>query len=192
MIYSPRFTVILDACVLYPAPVRDILLSLANENLYSPKWSNVIHDEWSRNLLINRPELNKSNIKRTIAAMDKAFPDALVHGFEPIIDGIDLPDPNDKHVLAAAIRCNADVIVTFNLKDFPVKHTKTFDIEIISPDNFIKNLFDLNKEASLDAFKKQVARLKNPPLTEEKVLESLAKCKLKKTAELIRNLLKTN
>ncbi len=118
MIHSPKFAAVLDACVLYPAPIRDLLLNLAELDLFKPKWTSFIQDEWLRNLLSNRKDLTREQLNKTIAAMNRAFPDSLVEHFEPLIDSLELPDPKDRHVVAAAIRVNADVIVTANLKDF--------------------------------------------------------------------------
>ena len=86
---------------------------------FRARWSPRIHDEWKRNLLINRPDLTSAQLDRTSGLMDQAIPDGLVTGHEALIAGLTLPDPDDRHVLAAAIRCNASVIVTFNEKDFP-------------------------------------------------------------------------
>ncbi len=82
MIHSPRFTAVLDANVIYPAPIRDLLLNLADLEIFSPKWSEIIHEEWIRNLLINRTDLSKPTLMRTVKIMNSAFPDAVVHGFE--------------------------------------------------------------------------------------------------------------
>ena len=117
MIHSPSFTVVLDACVLYPAPIRDILLSLAAEGLFTAKWSDIIQDEWLRNLLKNRTDLKKVQLNQTIKAMNLAFPDANVENFEELIPIIKLKDKDDRHVVACAIRCNADLILTFNTKE---------------------------------------------------------------------------
>lgn len=92
MIHSPIFKVIIDACVLYPAPIRDILLSMASEGLLKPKWSNAIQNEWTRNLLINRNDLNREQLDGTIQAMNAAFPDSNVENFEDLIPGLSLPD----------------------------------------------------------------------------------------------------
>jgi hypothetical protein len=178
MIHSARFTAVLDACVLYPAPIRDFLLHLASAELYTPKWTDRIHDEWLRNLIVNRPDLEAAKLERTIKEMKKAFPDSSVEKYESLILSLHLPDEDDRHVLAAAIRCKADVIVTFNLKDFPTKDLVQFDIEAQHPDLFISNLIDLNPEKSVAAFLKQVSLLKNPPKSETQVLESLKKCGL--------------
>jgi predicted nucleic acid-binding protein len=114
-----NFTALYDSCVLYPAPLRDLLMWLALSDLFRARWSNDIHEEWIRNLLEDRPDLTRERLERTRDKMNSNIRDCLVTGYEPLIDGLTLPDPNDRHVLAAAIRASADVIVTFNLKDFP-------------------------------------------------------------------------
>ena len=182
MIHSPRFIAVLDACVLYPVPIRDLLLSLASAGLYTPKWSALIQDEWSRNLLANRPDLNAVQLQRTATMMNLAFPDADVAGYEVFIPTLTLPDPDDRHVLAAALRSQADVIVTTNLKDFPVPYLRTFDVEVQHPDEFVGNLIDLNSTQAVEAFRQQVARLKNPPIAAAQVLDNLRKSSLPATA----------
>jgi len=145
MIHSPRFKVVLDSCVLYPAPFRDILLSLTAEGLFKPKWTAIIQNEWLSNLMKNRKDLSRSSLELTIRSMNKAFPDANVKNFEELISGLKLPDQNDRHILACAIRCKADLIVTFNLKDFPKKYLGNYDVEVQNPDQRICNLIDLNE-----------------------------------------------
>ena len=113
-----RFTAFLDASVLYPAAVRNILLEIATADLYFARWSNAVHDEWTNALLRDRPDLTAEQLQRTRTLMNRSVRDALVEGFEPLIEGLSLPDPNDRHVLAAAINGHADVIVTANLKIF--------------------------------------------------------------------------
>jgi predicted nucleic acid-binding protein len=109
-----NFTAVYDACVLYPAPLRDLLMELALTDSFRARWSEEIHQEWIRNVLKNRPDLNESQLLRTKACMDANVRDALVTDFESLIPSLNLPDKDDRHVLAAAIRCSADVIVTFN------------------------------------------------------------------------------
>lgn len=192
MIHSARFTAVLDACVLYPAPIRDLLLHLASAELYTPKWTDRIHDEWLRNLIVNRPDLEPTKLERTIQEMKKAFPDSSVEKYESLIPSVHLPDEDDRHVLAAAIRCKADVIVTFNLKDFPTKDLAQYDIEAQHPDLFISNLIDLTPKKSVAAFLKQVSLLKNPPKNETQVLESLKKYGLEIASAKLRDNLKAN
>ncbi|MCA9419011.1 MAG: PIN domain-containing protein, partial [Candidatus Omnitrophica bacterium] len=107
--------VLFDACVLYPAPVRDFLLQLSVTGLFRARWTKDIHNEWIANLLESRPDLNLKQLERTRDLMNLAVPDSLVTGYESHIPSLDLPDPDDRHVLAAAIEGNAETIVTFNL-----------------------------------------------------------------------------
>ncbi|MCB9285092.1 MAG: PIN domain-containing protein [Lewinellaceae bacterium] len=185
-----RSTAILDACVLYPAPLRDLLLNLGANGLFIPKWSEIIQSEWTKNLLDNRPDLSSDKLQRTVDLMNTAFPDANVEGFEDLVQGLKLPDPGDHHVLAAAIRCKADVIVTSNLQDFPVDYLTGFDLEALHPDSFICNLIDQDPEACLKALNEQAGRLRNPPQTVLDVLGHLEKNGLEEAVRRYRALLR--
>ena len=94
---------IYDACVLYPAPLRDLLIQLGITGLFRPRWTEEIHDEWIRNVLKKRPDLNREQLNRTKQLMNQAIPDCLVTDYKSIIEGLKLPDPDDRHALAAAI-----------------------------------------------------------------------------------------
>jgi|SRR5450830_156951 len=179
------FTVVYDACVLYPAPLRDFLMWLALSGCFRARWSERIHAEWKRNLLKNRPDLTAAQLDRTSALMDRAIPDAVVTGFEKLIPGLVLPDPDDRHVLAAAIRCNASVIVTFNQRDFPDATLHEFRIEAQHPDEFIDNLFDLDQAAVVGAAQRQRAQLVKPKLDVERYLDVLLKQGLVQTARAL-------
>ncbi|ANC80277.1 PIN domain-containing protein [Pseudomonas sp. DCB_CB] len=184
MKHSP-FTAIYDANVLYPAPLRDFLMNLALTGIYRARWSASIHDEWKRNLLLNRPDLTPEHLDRTSSLMDAAVPDALVTDYDSLVEGLDLPDRDDRHVLAAAIKCNASVIVTFNLKDFPKAVLGAFDIEPLHPDDFIADLWDLDKAAVLEAAQRQRISLKNPPHNVQQYLDRLLQQKLPETVKLL-------
>jgi len=184
MIYSPRFTLVLDACVLYPAPIRDLLLNLADLEIYSSKWSEIIQEEWIRNLLKNRPDLTRQKLQKTAQVMNAAFPDAEVHSFEELIDLIELPDLGDRHVLAAGIKCKADGIITFNTKDFPRENLDQYNIEVYTPDEIIHLLNELNPSIVKQAFENQLASLKNPPISKEKLISVLEKCGLNRASKL--------
>ncbi len=181
MIHSFRLTALLDANVLYPAPLRDYLLHLANVELYKPKWTQEIQEEWIRNLLFKRTDLKRESLEKARAAMNAAFPDANITHYEEIMKGLSLPDEKDRHVLAAAIKARVDVIVTFNLKDFPAEYLKKYDIEAQHPDEFIANFIGLDKAKSLEALQNQVRSLKNPPKSKGEVLELLERCGLQKS-----------
>jgi predicted nucleic acid-binding protein len=172
MRHSP-FTAVYDACVLYPAPLRDLMMWLGLSGLYRARWSAQIHEEWTRNLLKNRPDLTMDQLSRTVALMDKAIPGALVTGHEVLCSELTLPDPDDRHVLAAAIRCKAEVIVTFNLKDFPPETLDAFDIEPQHPDEFIIDLWDLDQAAVLASVQRHRATLKSPAMSAEQYLDMM-------------------
>lgn len=180
---SSPFTAVYDACVLYPAPLRDFLMWLGLSGRFRARWSAEIHSEWKRNLLANRPDLRAEQLDRTSALMDRAIPDALVTGYQALVAGLSLPDPGDRHVLAAAIRCHASVIVTFNEKDFPAEVLSTFGLEAQHPDVFIDNLFDLDPATVVEAARKQRQQLKNPALDAERYLDVLLKQGLTQTVK---------
>lgn len=175
MISSSVPVALLDACILYPAPLRDLLLHVADIGLYLPKWTDQIQQEWTRNLLLNRSDLTTGQLSRTREAMNRAFPDATIHNYEWLIDSLHLPDLNDRHVLAAALRGQANLIVTANLKDFPSGYIRQFDIEVKHPDQFLAGLLETNPAEFLVAFEAQVANLIRPPKNVTQVLEILGR-----------------
>jgi predicted nucleic acid-binding protein len=183
---AASYTAVLDACVLYPAPIRDLLLSLARTGLYQARWSEEIQDEWIRNLLANRPDLTAEKLEYTKRMMSENFSDSLITNHHALVKAIDLPDANDRHVVAAAIAGHADVIVTFNLKDFPEIALREFDLEAQHPDDFIMNQFDLHELTALSAVKAMRARLRNPPQTVEQLIATLESLQLLGTARYLR------
>lgn len=140
-------TAVLDACVLYPAPLRDLLMHLAISELFCARWSDAIHDEWIRNVLIARPDLKPEQLERTRELMNAHVSDCLVTDFEHLIPKLILADPDDRHVLAVAIRASADVIVTYNLKDFPSEILLTYGIEAQHPDRFIVQFLETDRKS---------------------------------------------
>ena len=182
-----RLTALLDANVLYPAGLRDLLLRLADRYLYAPLWSADIHCEWIWNLLADRPDLSADVLERTRAVMDRHFPDAIVTGYSAVAAGLDLPDPGDSHVLAAAIRGRADVIVTWNLRDFPAERLAPHALTAQHPDAFVAHLFDTDQEAVLMAVRGHRAALKNPPRSANEHLAALDRLGLIRTAALLRS-----
>ncbi|MFY0614428.1 MAG: PIN domain-containing protein [Hyphomicrobiaceae bacterium] len=133
------FVAVLDANVLYPAPVRDILMEVAVDGTYQARWTERIHEEWIRNLLKKQPELDPALLRRAADLMNEAVPDCIVEGYEHLIDALSLSDPDDRHVLATAITAKADVIVTFNLRDFPDDILGQYDLEAQHPDEFLNH-----------------------------------------------------
>lgn len=156
-------------------------MELGTVQLYRAKWTEQIHDEWITNLLAKRPDLSVEKLQRTRDLMDEAVMDCLVTGYEDIIPSLDLPDPDDRHVLAAAIRAGADAIVTFNLRDFPQSVLDQYDIEVLHPDEFIHYQFGLRNSAVITTAQRCRARLKAPPISAAEYLDVLARQSLPKT-----------
>jgi hypothetical protein len=181
-----NFIALYDACVLYPAPLRDLLMHLAMTDLYRAKWTNEIHEEWIRNVLANRPDLTRKQLERTRELMNSNVRECLVEGYEKLIPALTLPDPDDRHVLAAAIRSSSSVIVTFNLKDFPAKTLKEFGIEAQHPDEFLMHLLDLAPNLVCVAARRQRLNLKRPPMNEDEYLECLKRQALLKTVDQLK------
>lgn len=170
---EPPVTAVYDANILYPAPLRDLFIRLAHAGLVRARWTETIHDEWLRNVLKDKPQLSPERLERTRTLMNEAVRDCLVTGYEELIDSLTLPDPDDRHVLAAAIRANAEVIVTCNLVDFPVETLVRFNIVARHPDDFLVSLLDVAPGAVCTAVKQQRESLRNPPKTTEELLATL-------------------
>jgi predicted nucleic acid-binding protein len=176
-----NFTAIFDANVLYPAPLRSVLMYLSLADLFRARWTMEIHEEWIRNLLIKRDDLTRAKLEHIRDIMIDIIPDSLVTGYEPSIAGLSLPDNEDRHVLAAALRVNAEVIVTANLKDFPKDYLGQFNVVCQHPDDFILDLIDLDQAKVLLCFKDDRRHYKNPSLTVDEYLLALEKQGLSKT-----------
>lgn len=183
---SARYTAVLDANVLYPALLRDVLLSLADADLYSAKWSAHIRNEWTRSLLRDRPGL-EDRVAAAAQAMEDAIPDCLVSGYEHLIEGLKLPDPDDRHVLAAAIAGHADAIVTWNEKDFPKEILDPFGVEVQTPDEFVLNQLMLEKLTALAALKRMRERWARPQYDAAALIDLFEKRGLPQTAAHLRD-----
>ena len=164
---------IYDANILYPAPLRDLLIRIAQSGLVLARWSETIHDEWTRNVLKANPHLSAERLARTRSLMNEAVRDCLVTGYKKLIATLSLPDPEDRHVLAAAICAKAAVIVTFNLKDFPAKTLARFNIKAQHPDAFLTDLLNQSAGMVCAAVKRQCESLRNPQRTIEELLTTL-------------------
>jgi len=185
------FVVLYDACVLYPAPLRDLLVRLANTGVVRARWSAAILDECFRNLLEHRPDLKPESLQRTRELMTRAVPDCMVTGFEGLIDGLVLPDADDRHMLAAAIRAGAQAIVTFNLDDFPAERLASYNIEAKHPDDFVIDTIDLSPGAVAKVIAEQAGALKNPPRSIPELLDTLRDQGLVRSVARLRDLFGT-
>jgi hypothetical protein len=180
---------ILDACVLYRGYLRSFLIWLALEDLFQAKWTETIHEEWISNLCDNRPDINLGSLHRTRDLMNSAINDCLVKSYESLIDDLNLPDLNDRHVLAAAIKSKASTIVTFNLRDFPDDILSSYGIQAQHPDDFILRLISIDSYSVCEAVKKQLDTLRNPPLSLEELINFYANQELVKSTAVLRTLL---
>jgi predicted nucleic acid-binding protein len=167
------FVVVYDACVLYPMPLADSLIRLAQTGVFRACWSDDILDECVRALKREHPNITEEAVARRRKGMIDAVRDCLVEGYEDLVAGLKLPDANDRHVLAAAITAGAQVIVTANVKDFPKAQVGKYNIDAQSPDTFIKHVISMDPGVVLRVLREQVAPLKNPPLTVEQLLGKL-------------------
>ena len=169
---AERVVAVLDANVLFPFRKRDLLLRFSHAGLFRPRWTATILDEWTRGLLAQKPSLEAS-IRAQLAAIRKHFPDAPVSGYEPLVKALDLPDPDDRHVLAAAIRCSASCIVTDNLADFPAEILAGFDIEAFDADEFLTRTFDRYPAEVLLLLRELRSVYKNPSFTASEFVDDL-------------------
>lgn len=182
---SRSIIAVYDACVLYPAPLRDLLMQLAATNIFRAKWTDEIHDEWIRNVLKSRPDLSREQLDRTRQLMDQNTLDCLVEDYQSIIPKLSLPDAADRHVLAASIYSNASIIVTFNLKDFPPYALDQYGIESMHPDDFVFMVSKISLEVVLQSINLIRSRLKNPPRSAIEYLSILENQGLLKTVKLL-------
>ena len=146
------------------------------------RWTDAIHEEWIRNLLRNRPDLGAEQLKRTRHLMDRAVPDCLVIGYEGLIDGLRLPDSDDRHVLAAAIHAKATLILTLNARDFPRRVLAPHGVMARHPDEFLVALFEEDPDALCQVVRAQRAALSSPAQVAEEFLEILRRIGLTKVS----------
>lgn len=187
MIHSVRFTCVLDTNVIYPIDVRDILLWFAHHELYTPKWSGHILDELTK--VMRSRKISEEKIQEQVKSINDAFPDALVTGYEYLIETVTLRDVKDRHILAAAIKSNANVIVTNNLDDFPEAYLSTFDLTAKSADDFITDIIDLNQGLAVKAFNDLVANKTNPPRDHFEMLNIFRNRGLRQSADYLHSLI---
>lgn len=161
-------------------------MRLALTDLFKAHWTDQIHDEWI-NALLRSQKFSREALERARDLMDLHVRNAKVHGYEPLIGSLTLPDPDDRHVLAAAIRCNANAIITFNMKDFPEESVRPYDIDVIHPDDFILYQIDMAPTACCSAIHDQRAALKNPVMDVDSFLATLQKQQLPQTVSRLRD-----
>lgn len=180
-----RPTVVYDANVLYPAQLRDFLMWVGVNKLVEAHWTESIQHEWMRNLLANRDDLTEQDLAYTRQQMERALPQACISGHSDWIEDLTLPDPDDRHVLAAAIHANADAIATINLDDFPEKRLSVYGITPIHPDELVCTLFDRCPDEVIATAADHRATLTDPEKSPDEYILDLQNGELEETATLL-------
>jgi predicted nucleic acid-binding protein len=178
--------VVYDACVLFSASLRDLLMHLAASSEFTPHWSDTIHEEWIRAVLAYRPGMHRAQLDRTRNLMNIKIAGGLVTGFEYLIPSLTLPDENDRHVLALAIHTKSTMIVTHNLRDFPVSTLEPYGIEAVSPDEFLCRLLEDDPKTTISNMSIHRNSLHRPAKTVDEYLATLEKQGLHRTVTLLR------
>jgi hypothetical protein len=171
--------VVLDACILYPAPLRSFFMYMTTLDLFRARWTEAIHEEWMRNVLRARSDMTRAQVEKIRDLMNSHARDCLVRDFEELIAGLTLPDPDDRHVLAAAIKSGAEAVVTFNLKDFPPATLRVYGV---------MDLLDRTPAIVCQAAGMQRASLKKPPLSVDDYLAALGRQNLPQSVARLRDL----
>jgi predicted nucleic acid-binding protein len=174
-----------DASVLYPSLTRNLLIHLATSGLVAACWTEQIQDEWTRNLMQDRSELTPERLNRTRRLMEEAVPDALVDGYQELVDSLSLPDPDDCHVLAAAVTGEVEVLLTWNLRHFPQETVNGYGIEVLTPDDLVCRLLAQAPQETRQAVEALRVSLRNPPYSWSGLLERFGQVGLVRTAEVL-------
>lgn len=164
--------VLLDACVLVPYSLVSSLLTMAECELFEPRWSDQILDEVERTL-VGKLGLDSDKAKRRLSHMRTGFPEASVYGFEDLIEEM-ICDTKDRHVLAAAVAAGADLLVTANIKDFPESSYQAYGLEVIRPEALLSRLFNHDEDGCIKALHRDAGRRRNPPVSTGQLLAQLA------------------
>lgn len=181
-------TVICDANVLYSAPLRDLLIRISQKRAIHARWTEEILDERFQSILSRRPDLAADSLLRTRSLMSRAVRDCIVSGYEDRISGLSLPDPNDRHVLAAALEAEASMIITFNIKDFPTSVLAPLEIEAVTPDDLLMRLLEREPSVIVEAIAEQASALRSPPCSVGELLETLAEQGVRRSMGVLRTL----
>ncbi|MCJ2126597.1 PIN domain-containing protein [Methylobacterium sp. J-077] len=179
------FTAFFDANVFFGARLRSLVMEVAQSGVFRARWSPEVHDEWIRSVLGRRADLRREQIEPIRTMMDIAVPDALISGYAGLIPALTLPDPDDRHILAAAIVGRADVIVTFNEKDFPPDALAPYGIHTRHPDAFFSEAEGVEPGVLTDAAARDLAHYKRPPLSPKQYTDDLRKAGVPQPADYL-------
>jgi predicted nucleic acid-binding protein len=184
MAYEPPVAV-LDACVLYPFHLRNLLIQCAVDRLIEARWSDAIHDEWINNLLAKSKTLQVAALKRTRDLMNEILPRANVAEYKKLIPNVDLNDPDDRHVAAVGIAAGASLIVTWNIRDFPAPELARHNMRPITPDDLMIEIHERVPLLVIEAAANARRNLTKPGLTAEDFVEAMRRQNLRRFANAI-------
>jgi PIN domain len=184
MPYKPPVA-IYDACVLYPFHLRNLLVQCAVDRLVEARWSDGIHDEWIRSVAANDLGISIDRLKVTRHLMNAVLPDAMVSNYENYIPEINLPDLDDRHVVAAAIVAGASLIITWNVRDFPAKELARYQLRKQTPDAFLMNLYAAVPDVVVAATANARQNLRRSRISATEFIKALERQKLRKFAAVM-------
>ncbi len=179
------FTAFFDANVFFGARLRSLIVELAQSGQFRARWSEDIHREWMGAVARKRPDIEPAALARVKAEMNAAIPGCVTRGYEDLVETLTLPDPADRHVVAAAIVAQASVIVTFNEADFPAEVLAPFGMHTRHPDEFILDVESLDSALFLEAVSFDIGHYRNPPVSLADYCAALRKAGVPQTADLI-------
>jgi len=182
------FTAFFDSNVFFGARLRSLIIEAAQSGLFRARWSEDIHREWIDAVAAKRPDIERKALERVQTLMDAAVPGCITKGYERLVASLTLPDPNDRHVLAAAIVAKASVIVTFNEKDFPNGSLAPFDLHTRHPDDFLLDIESLDSARFVEIVANDLAHYCEPPLSISDYCEALIRAGAPNTAGKIEQL----
>jgi predicted nucleic acid-binding protein len=182
------FTVFFDSNAFFGARLRSLVIEAAQSGLFRARWSEDVHREWISAVAAKRPDIELKSLERVQILMDAAVPGCITTGYEQLVASLTLPDPDDRHVLAAAIVAKASVIVTFNEKDFPQASLAPFGLHTRHPDDFFLDIESLDSAMFVDIVANDLAHYCEPPLTINAYCEALTKAGIPNTASKIEQL----
>jgi hypothetical protein len=186
MAFEPSIAVF-DACILYPFHLRNIVVQAAVDRLVDARWTDEIHDEWIRNLVVGVPGLPVERLRQTRLLMNVALPSATVTGYEPIMSSLALPDPDDRHVVAAATTAGASLIITWNLRDFPADALARLGLRAITPDDFLTELYDATPKLTMGSLASARRNLNKSRVSAAEFVDILHRQKLVRLAGKVRH-----
>jgi predicted nucleic acid-binding protein len=183
----PDPIVLCDANIFYSILMTDLVLSLGEAGLYRPRWTDEIHEEWIRSVLRDQPQRTREQLERRRALMDRAIDHDLIENYQRHIVDINIPDPNDRHVLAAAIEAGAEILLTYNLRDFPNSKVAMYGVTVIHPDNLLGELIAEESKTVLSVIEEMRLKRQRPEISQLQLLESFSRLNIPGFVGMLRN-----